>query len=227
MPGSSRPCVRWGVLFWKRKPKTRAELLAAADRARANGRIKAAVAGYRKVLAEHGDDPHVHGKLAPLLARLEDVAGALASFRLAAEGHLGAGFLDRALSVYGQGRGFFPLEAEFHSEAARIHLVRGRRADAAIVLTEGGRALGRTQRADAIEMLRGALGIQPGDLEATLALVPLLRGEGRRDEARRLLEDVELGLRGTSRRRVRWQILRTAPGFRSFFRWLAAAVGRR
>jgi tetratricopeptide (TPR) repeat protein len=209
------------VPFWTRKPKTRSELVAAADGARAKGRLKAAVAGYRKVLAEHGPgDPHVHGKLAPLLARLEDGDGARASFRCAAEGHLQSGFLDRALAVYVQASGTFPLEPDFHSEAARIHLVRGRRADAAIVLATGGRALGRARRGEAIEMLRGALVIHPGQLEATLALAPLLREEGRRAEARQLLESVLPGLRGAALRRVRWAIFRVAPGFRTGWRWL-------
>ena len=216
------------VQLWKRKEKTRGELVAAADRARAKGRLRAAVQGYRRVLAEHGaDDPHVNGKLAPLLARLKDATGALSSFRLAAEGHLRAGFHDRAMAVYSQAREAFPLEPEFHSELARIHLVRGRRADAAIVLARGGRALGRTQRARAIEMLRGALGLQPGHLDATLFLAPLLRLEDKRGEALELLRNLEPELRGAPLRRVRWQIFRTAPGLRTAWRWTAALASRR
>jgi len=215
------------VAFWSRKPKTRAELVAAADRARAKGRVRTAVAGYRKVLAEHGhDDPHVHGKLAPLLARLDEDAAALASFRSAADGHLKAGFLDRALSVYVQASGAFPLEPDFHSEAARIHLVRGRRAEAALTLVQGGRALGRTRRGDAIEMLRGALGLSPGQVEGTLALAPLLRLEGRRDEARALLQGVEPGLRGAPLRHVRWALFRIAPGLRTGWRFVRALLSR-
>jgi tetratricopeptide (TPR) repeat protein len=215
------------VAFWKRKPKTRGELVAEADRARVKGRFRAAAAGYRRALAEHDpDDPLVNGKLAPLLARLGDAPGALSSFRRAAEGHLRAGFNDRALAVYTQARDVFPLEADFHSEAARIHLLRGRRADAAIVLARGGRALGRTLRAAAIEMLRGALGLQPGQLEATLALAPLLRLEDRRGEALELLRSIEPELRGAPLRRVRWQILRTAPGLRAAWAWVAALAPR-
>ncbi len=212
-------------MLWRRRPKTRRDLVAAGDRARAKGRVKAAVAAYRAALAHHGpDDPRVHGKLAPLLAQLEDATGALASFRRAAEGHLQTGFVERALSVYLQARREFPLEPEFHCEAARVHLVRGRRADAAIVLAEGGRALGRTRRAEGIEMLRGALGLQPCHVEATLALAPLLRKEGQRDEARRLLERLEPGLRGAALRRARWEMLRAAPGLRAGWRWMTSLV---
>jgi tetratricopeptide (TPR) repeat protein len=212
-------------VFWTRRPKTRRDLVTAGDRARAKGRVKSAVAAYRKALSQHDpDDPHVHGKLAPLLAQLEDGAGAMASFRRAAAGHLQTGFLERALSIYLQARHAFPLEPEFHSEAARVHLVRGRRADAAIVLAQGGRALGRTRRPEGIEMLRCALGLQPGHVEATLALAPLLRKEGQPDEAWKLLVRIEPGLRGAALRRARWEMLRAAPGFRAGYRWIAALL---
>jgi tetratricopeptide (TPR) repeat protein len=215
------------VPLWKRKPRTRTELVAAADRARAKGRLAAAAAGYRRVLVEHdASDPHVHCKLAPVLTRLGDDAGALSSFRLAAEGHVRAGFVDRALAVYAQAREVFPLESDFHTEAARIHLARGRRADAAIALVRGGRALARARRADAIEMLRGAMSLQPGHVEATLALAPLLRREDRRGEALELLRAIEPGVRGAALRRVRWQILRASPGLRTAWRWIAAVAGR-
>lgn len=214
------------MAFWSRRPATRADLLAAADRDRARGRVKAAVATYRRVLLDHGDDALVRGKLAPLLAYLDEDDEAVDSFRRAAEGHLAAGFLDRALAVYTQARAAFPLEAEFHSEAARIHLLRGRRADGAIVLAEGGQALGRTRRTDAIEMLRGALGIQPGHLPATLTLARLLRQDGQRDEARRLLEGVEGAARGAWLRRVRWALFRTEPGLHTGWRWLRSLPAR-
>ncbi len=203
--------------------KTRGDLVADGDRARARGRLKAAVAAYRKALAANSPhDPHIHGKLATLLARLEDADGAAASFRQAAEGHLRAGFLDRALAVYQQARQAFPLVPEFHSEAARIHLIRGRRAEAAIVLADGGRALSRAQRADAIEMLRGALGIRPRHVEATLTLAPLLRIEGRAVEARQMLLEIEPGLRGAPLRRARWEIFRAVPGLRTGWRFVRA-----
>ena len=206
-------------MFFRRRAVTRRDLVAAGDRARAKGKVKAAVAAYRKALDQHDpDDPHVHGKLAPLLAQLEDAAGALASFRCAAEGHFQTGFAERALAVYLQARREFPLEPEFHSEAARVHLVRGRRADAAIILAEGGRALGGSRRAEGIEMLRGALALHPDHIEATLALAPLLCREGQRAEARRLLERIEPSLRGALVRRARWQLFRAAPSLRNGWR---------
>lgn len=187
--------------------------------------MRSAVAAYRQALADHDpDDPLVHGKLAPLLLELDDEDGALASYRRAAEGHLQMGFRERALAVYQQARREFPLEAEFHSEAARVHLMRGRRADAALILAEGGHALGRSRRAEGIEMLRGALALQPDHLGATVALASLVRREGRRDEALRLLAGVERGLRGRALRRVRLEMLKAAPSLAAGWRWLKALL---
>jgi tetratricopeptide (TPR) repeat protein len=211
------------VPFWKRKPLTRAEALAKADRARAHGRLRAAVAGYRQVLEEHGpDDAVVQTKLAPLLARIHDVDGALESFHSAAEAHLKAGFLDRALSVYTQAREAFPLEPDFHSEIARIHLVRGRSADAVLALVEGGQALASELPVDAAELLQCALSLQPDHLEATLLLAKLLRGDGYRAEALGMLRRLEPGVRGKARRSVRRAIFLTAPGARTALSWLRA-----
>jgi tetratricopeptide (TPR) repeat protein len=214
------------VPIWKRAPRSRDEVIGAGDRARARGRLEAAAAAYRSVLAEHGPDPRVHGKLAPVLVLLKDRAGAAASFRSAAEGHLAAGFLDRALAVYCQARQALPLEPEFHSSAAHMHLLRGRRIDAAAVLAQGGRVVGRRDPAAAMDLLRSALSIQPANLEAVVALAPLLRRERRSAEALELLAQVEPGARGRALRRVRWAIFRAAPGFRTGWRWLAACAAR-
>jgi tetratricopeptide (TPR) repeat protein len=211
-------------VLWRRAPKTRNEFVAAGDRARARGRLDAAAAAYRRALAEHGPDPRVHGKLAPVLLLLHDRAGAAASFRSAAEGHLESGFVDRALAVYRQARQALPLEPEFHSEAARIHLLRGRRAEAAAALAQGGRALARRDPAAATELLRGALALQPSNLEVVVALAPLLRRQGGSAEALALLAPLEREARGPELRRVRWAIFRVAPGLRTGWRWLAACA---
>ena len=209
--------------LFKQAPRSRAEIVSAADDARAKGRLKAAAEGYRRALAEHDPaDPHVNGKLAPLLARLGDADGARASFLRAAEGHARAGFDDRALAVCTQARDAFPLEPHFHREAARLHLVRGRRADAAIALARGGQALARERPADAIGLLRGALALEPGDFETSLLAASLLRRAGRRGEALALLAGIAPGLRGARLRRVRWQVLRAAPGIRAALRWAAS-----
>ena len=76
--------------LFRRRPRTRIEIVAAADRARARGRIRKAVAGYREALAATPDDPSLNVKIAPLLARLGEGAEGARCFRRAVERHLGA-----------------------------------------------------------------------------------------------------------------------------------------
>src|SRR6516164_9284445 len=89
--------VRYGVLF-RRKPLDRAALVAAGDQARTRGRISKAIGFYRRALEQGSDDPALHGKLAPLLARKGQKQASLASFAAAAAGQSRAGFTDRAIA---------------------------------------------------------------------------------------------------------------------------------
>ena len=210
------------MALFKRKVRTRAEIVAAADRARVRGRLKAAAAGYREALASDPTDPSVHVKLGPVLARLGDAAAAAHSFRTAAQRHLDAGFTDRAAAVNAAAAGVLPLDAGFRLELARLEVLRGRKQDAVNVLVEGGRALARAARLEAaISLLRRALEVQPRHLEATLALAPALAATGEREEARALLERALATAPRRARRRIRWVLFRVAPSARSFLRWLA------
>jgi len=208
------------MALWRKKPYDRTEVLAAADKARAQGRIRKAVAGYRKVLAVDPNDIAVHGKIAPLLAQRRQRDEALRSFQFAAQGHLKAGFQDRALAVYTQAAAHFPEEAWIWDEIARLHLLRGRRADAVNALLDGGIRLGRQVRPKGIVLLRKALEIEPWHLEATLALARLLARSGEKVEALDMLEDLAQRVRGKGRRRVRRAIfgLSATPG--NAWRWL-------
>lgn len=224
--GSGRPpapAAPRDVALLSRKPKTRSELLAGADRARARGRVRKAVAEYRKALESDPEDPSVNVKLAPLLARIGDAEGATRCFRNAARKHLEAGFTDRAAAVNLAASGVFPLMPGFRLELARINLARGRRADAVTALVDGGRALARARTDEtAITLLRKALEIEPWHPDAALALAPVLARAGRAEEARRLLDGLDARLRGSARRRARWVALRIWPGPRALWRWLRA-----
>ena len=209
------------MALFRRKPKTRAERIAAADRARVRGQLRAAAAGYREVLAADPNDAAVHVKLAPVLARLGDADGAARSFRTAAQRHLAAGFTDRAVAVNAAATGILPLDAGFRLELARLELLRGRKQDAVNTLVEGGRALVRARRLEAaVSLLRRALEAEPLHLEASLALGPALAARGEPAEARALLGRVLPATRGRARRRVRWALFRVTPSAGAFWRWL-------
>ena len=207
--------------LFSRKPKTRREVVHAADKARARGRLEKAAAGYRKVLLEQPNDPSTSLKLGDVLARMGDDEGAAACFRASAQRHLAAGFVDRASAVHTAAVEALPLAAEFRLESARFHLLRGRGADAVRVLQAGGEALARARRPEeAIALLRRAVEVEPWHLETVLLLARLLGRQGQRDEARALAAGLEARVRGPALRRVRWLAFRLSPGLRTFWRWL-------
>lgn len=208
-------------LFSRKKPRTRSEILEAADRARARGRVKRAVEGYREALRTEPEDPSVNVKLGPLLARLGDAAGGAACFRTASRRHLAMGFTDRAAAVNVAASSVFPLDTGFRLEIARLNVLRGRRADATSTLVDGGRALARAGQAKAASSLLGrALELEPWHPGAVEAIAPLLARAGNRAEARRLLDGLAARVAGAERRRARWIAFRLWPGPRTFWRWL-------
>lgn len=210
--------------IWKKKPYDRSQTLAEAEKARGQGRTAKAIKLYRAVLAKEPNDAVVHGKIAPLLARRKRLRGeALASFRLAAQGQLKAGFTDRAIALFVQAAAHFPLETELWEEIARLDHVRGRRADAIDALLEGAGHLGKGKptRQEGMRLLRKALEIEPWHLESTLQLARLLARDGDKQEALALLDDVAGRVRGRGRRRVRRAMFRISPTPANAWRWLA------
>lgn len=209
--------------LFSKKHRTRAEILADADRARTRGNARKAAEGYQLALASDPTDPSVNVKLGPLLAKLGDAEGGARCFRIAAKRHVEAGFVDRAAGVTLAAAGVFPLDAGFRLELARLNVMRGRRQDAVAALLEGGRAQLKGRRPDTAASLLGkALEIEPGHLEASLALAPVLARNGRAAAARELLDGLERRYRGGALRRVRWVAFRLSPGLRTFWRWLRA-----
>lgn len=211
------------MAFFRRTPKTRSEIIAAADAARSRGRVKKAVEGYRQVLASDPSDPAVNVKLGPLLAKLGDLEGGARCFRTAAKVHLDAGFTDRAVAVNVAACAVFPLDAGFRLEIARLNLLRGRKQDSVATLFEGGTALAKARRWEAsISLLESAREIEPWHLETCLALSKAFARVGRADEAKLVLDGLDSRIRGAARRRVRWAAFRLRPGFRTFWRWVGA-----
>jgi Tfp pilus assembly protein PilF len=211
------------VRLFSKKPRSRAEILADADRARTRGNVRKAAAAYQAALQSDPTDPSVNVKLGPLLAKLGDAEGGARCFRLAAKRHLDAGFVDRAAGVTLTATGVFPLDAGFRLELARLNVVRGRRLDAVATLLDGGKAQAKARRPDVAASLLGkALEIEPWHLETCLVLVPVLSRNGHGDSAREFLHGLEKRYRGPALRRVRWAAFKLSPGVGTFWRWLRA-----
>lgn len=213
------------MLFGRKAPPTRSELVANADRARSRGRIKKAIKGYRKALELEPGDPMIHGKLAPLLARMQQPEAALKSFRAAAQGHMDRGFADKALAVYTQAADTLRYLPSLWQQVAKLNVERGRRADAVKALLRGRSHFRRKAlRPGAITLLREALALDPDLFEPKLDLAQLLARQGQKSEALAMLEPLANTLKGRPLRRVRWTQARISPGPGAWWRWWRAAL---
>ena len=211
-----------------KKPVARQDRLAAAAKARAKGRYAKAIAEYRQALLERPDDPATNTRLAPLLAKVGDYPGAWACFVTAGERFFDTGFVDRAASVYTQAAQAMPWHPKTWKALARMHLARGRRADAFKALVNGRRHLGRrTQRPEAIELLTVARQIDPTDFEVSLDLARLLRKQKRTKEAREVLDAIAEDRKGGELRRVRREYFALAPSLSTAWRWLRGGTRSR
>jgi tetratricopeptide (TPR) repeat protein len=214
------------MLFRSKAPQTRSEIIAEADQARAKGKLKKAIAGYRKALELDAKDPVVHGKLAPLLARSKQPEAALESFRTAAQGHLDKGFADKALAVYAQAADLFPQQVSLWQQMAQLHLSKGKRAEAVKTLLRGRFHFRRkADRPGAMTLLREVLALEPMLFEVKLDLGLQLAREKQMSEAMSLLNPMVLDAKDRRQlRRLRWTLLRVSPSVGAWGRWLRSVV---
>jgi tetratricopeptide (TPR) repeat protein len=215
---------------WFRRPKSydRFALLAAAEKARAKGKVRKAIAEYRKVLEVDPSDYETHGKLAPLLAERRQLAGAWKSFVAAGEGYTRDMHEDKALSIYMQAARYLPRQLEVWKSIARLQVGRGRAPDAVKALLDGSRHFRRrNDRPEAIRLLRLACEIEPWHFEATYVLARLLLKAGERREAWQLLEGLAERAKGRNRRRACATLFRMSPSAVGAWRWVRAAIAAR
>ena len=211
-------------MFWRRN-FDRGKTLAAADKARARGRVRKAVRGYLKVLEHDPADHVVRSKLAPLLARVGRWDEARKNFDQAADGYLKVGFAPKAIAVWTVAAQTFPEQVEYWERIANEQVKRGKRQDGVLVLLEGRSMLRKKrQRPLAVMLLRQVLELEPGHVDATLDLADLLRRDGVRDEAKRLLSGllVRIGKVRSLRRRVRFAQFWVEPSIRGMLDWALA-----
>jgi tetratricopeptide (TPR) repeat protein len=217
--------TRWsiGTLTRGSKPQlNRREVLASADKFRLRGKYKKAIAEYRRLIAEDAADADAHSKIAQLLVKLRKRDEALKSFRAAAEGFVARGFVDRAIAMYSQAAAAFPEEPFLWEQLGRLNYERGRRAEGVKALIVGASHLTRRKRSEAAKLLVHALKYEPLHVDATLALCGILKKDGRKPEAKKLLEELTKEIRGPAQARVRAAELKLFPGLSSFFRWVRA-----
>lgn len=216
------------MLFTRHKSYDRFAILAAAENARGKGKVRRAIAEYRRVLEVDPHDHEIHAKIAPLLAQRKQLREAWSSFVTAGEGYLRDGYTDKALAVYLQAARCMPHQIEVWETIARLQVERERRPDAIKALLDGSRHFrGRKLRLQGLRLLRRACEIEPGHFEATFELAKRLSKAGEKKEARWLLDGLENWSRGRNLRRVRTRLFWMSPTPVAAFRWLAAAIAAR
>jgi tetratricopeptide (TPR) repeat protein len=203
----------------------RRQILDEADRARSKGRTGKALKRYRQLLDMDPNDATIHAKIAPLLARRHQLGDAQKSFAYAAADLVSKGFFDRALGLYREAVRWIPRDAAMWESMGELHARRGRRADAIDALLSGATQLDRRRdRPFAIRLLRRALQLDHGHIEATLALAGQVSRDGNRAEALALLESLVPRVAGRALRRVRGALLRLSFTPRNLWRWLRAVL---
>ena len=164
-----------------------------------------------------------HARLGPLLVSTGEAKAAVPSLRIAARDLEAKGFADKAVSLHMQLAAIDPGDLWAWETASRLHVSRGRTADAVKVLALGAsRQGGADGRAKAIKLLRDALALSGDDSELLLALARRLRQAGETVEARALIERALERTEGPARKRARWTAFVLFPGLGTLWRWLRA-----
>ena len=210
-------------MFWS-KPYDRGTALATAEKARARGSTRKAVKWYLKVLKNEPRDLQTSAKVAPLLAKLGRWDESKQSFENAAQGFLAQGFAPKAIAVWTVAAQTFPEHVEYWERIANQLVMGGKRQDAVLQLLNGrARLRKKRQRPYAILLLRQVLALDGTHVPATLDLADLLRRDGARSEARRLLGAILAYARARKlRRQVRFAMFRLEPSFRGALDWALA-----
>ena len=206
----------------------RGHTLEAAARARRRGRRRKAVELYRRVLAVEPGNTDIERRVAPLLAETKRPDEAWKAYRHAADALARKGFVDQAIGIYREAAGYLPGKVELWQALSELEVERGRKRDAVTTLLEGRRHLrGRKRRREAIALLERGRRIDARHFETSFELAGLLRRDGMRYRARRLLFELAGWTSGAELRRVRLRLLRMQPTPVSAWRWLRSLFGRR
>lgn len=212
-------------LFDRNKPFDRSQSLRAASQAKARGKHKKALALYEQVLALEPNNTALYREVAPLLVRVQRSDEAWLSFRVAAEGFVQQGFIEKAIGIYREATHFLPRESAAWLALADLQLQRGHREDAVAILLQGRRHFrSRRQRPEAMQLLARARNIAPNHFEAGFDLARLRAKMGDSSGAWRLFEELVRIATRRQRRRIRGAQLRLWPAPSTACRWLRTTV---
>jgi tetratricopeptide (TPR) repeat protein len=214
--------------LFRRRQHSRSELSARAARAQAKGKFKKALSLYLELLRVSPEDPELHRKIGPLLARTGQNEQAWRSFRLTSEALAHQGFHDKALGVYRQAAHYLPRHVEIWIAISELYTEQNRPSDAVAALLEGRSKLrSRRTRAEAIRLLAMAHGLVPDRFDVGFDLARLRYKTGDRDAAWQLWEKLSRISTTAQLRRVCRAQLVACPTPRTLWRWLRAWIRAR
>ena len=212
-------------LFERNKPFDRTTRLRAASEAKARGRHKKALALYEQVLATEPNNAALYREVAPLLVRARRGDEAWTKFRVAAEGFVQKGFIEKAIGIYREAAHYLPRESAVWLALADLQLQRGRREDAVAALLEGRRHFKqRRWRKQAMQLLSRAHQIAPTHFQAGFDLARLRSKTGDRKGAWALYEEIIRIASRRQRQRVRAAQFWLVPGPFTALRWLRTLI---
>jgi len=208
-------------LFGSRIRYDRKRILGEAERARARGRNRKAIALYRLVLAAEPRNIEIHARIAPLLVKTRERFDAWQSYSRVAAAFTSHGQHGKALSVYQEATRVLPTRFEAWMAVARLELRLGEKSRARDSLIEGRRRMKRRgRRAEAIALLRAAREIDAWHAATVLDLAALLAASRRGQEARWLLSQLAERMHGWELARVRAHQWRMEPSLRHSWYWI-------
>lgn len=202
----------------------RKRMLDEANRLRARGRVRRAVALLRLVLEADPRDVDVAFRLAELLAADGQHFEAWSLFRGAGRAMLREGHHARSLAIFREATRCLPFEFEAWRITAELERKLGREEDAQLTLLEGRRQFrSRFEHAQAIAMLELVRQIDPWDHEVVMDLARLYAASDQPGRALRLLEGLAVHSEGRALREVRWAQWRISRAFHHLRLWARVA----
>ena len=199
------------------------QLLTEAHRARNQGKARAAIRLYRRILIENPKNREVAMRVAPMLAYAGEGFEAWQLYRRVALEYAREKLYSECLAVYREACRFVPYEFEAWRLCAELQLKLKKPEGAFETLVEGRMHFGGPQtRAQAIALLSRAREIEPWDDPLLLDLAELYAANDQSDLALELLSTLACRVEGRALRRVRALQLRLTLSARHALLWLRA-----